>query len=53
VNRPQDLITLLQAVQHILLHERKLDIAGQLLQLRELAVCFGEQGLLVFLAPQG
>jgi len=34
--------TLLQPVQHILLHERELDIARQLLQLLELRIRLGQ-----------
>lgn len=43
---------LLQPVHHILLHQRKLDIRSELLQLRQLRVRLLDEALLVLLAPQ-
>jgi hypothetical protein len=45
--------SLLQAKQHILLHLRKLDIAGQLLQRRQLLIGLGQPAFLVLLPAQG
>lgn len=43
---------LLQPEQHVLLHERKLDVRRQLLQLRQLRIRLLDEPLLVLLAPQ-
>ena len=48
----QDLGALLQAEQDILLYEGELDARGELLELLELGVGFGEQRLLVLFAAQ-
>ena len=44
--------TLLQPIQHIFLHKRKLDIACELLQLRQLCIGLLNQSFLVLLAPE-
>ncbi|RBQ80867.1 hypothetical protein VDGD_21129 [Verticillium dahliae] len=44
---------LLQPEHDVLLYERELDVGRQVLQLGELGVRLGEQGLLVLLAAQG
>lgn len=52
MNLLQHLGPLLQAKQHILLDQRKLNLRGQLLQLRQLRVRLGQKGFLVLLAAQ-
>lgn len=49
----QDLCALLQTKDYVLLDEGELDVARELLKLVELRIRLGEQGLLVFFAPQG
>jgi hypothetical protein len=44
---------LLQAEQHVLLDERKLDVGGQALELLQLRVGLCEHRLLELFAPQG
>lgn len=44
--------TLLQPKEHVFLNERELDIAGELLQLRQLCVGLLDQSLLVFLPSE-
>jgi hypothetical protein len=44
--------TLLQPEDDVLLHERKLDVARQLLQLRQLGVRLRDQSFLVLFAAQ-
>ena len=50
---PQHCGTLLQAEYDIFLHQRKLDIRSQHLQLCQLPVRLRQQALLVLFAPEG
>ena len=52
VDSLQNLRALLQAKQYILLHQSKLDLPGQLLQLGKLGIGFCQQAILIFLAAQ-
>lgn len=53
VNRLEHFSPLLQTKQDALLDERKLDVVDQFFQGLQLAVCFGQERFLVFLAAQG
>lgn len=49
----EDSCALLQAEDDVLLDLRKLDVGRELLELFQLGVRLGEEGLLVFLAAEG